>query len=238
MTHRPLPKLALLAALAALAPACAYVKDRGLDLAQVADFSLGLSEGMDANLRVTKVAQVGVGSYRGIYWVGLKDGLVDVWEEERTELGFGPLYVHEVFRSRGCNLADIEHPLFGDPGFREHSFDLTHLTDRGWLDVGATLNLVFFGGDAAFKTAEAADFLTGVLGYDLLEDDVFVPAKDALVRRISGEDARVRAAAARALELRYGEDFDYALYTVPGQMPPQQIQAVRRWREYLEDAPE
>jgi len=220
---------------AALLPfgGCSYVADRGVDLAQVVDLSVGLSQGIDLNARATKLLQIGFGSYRGAYWAGLKDGLFDAWQEERSELGIGPFYVHEIFRSEGSRLLDIRYPLFGDAGFREHSLDLTHLSDRGLLDVGLTLNAVFFGLDGAFKTAEALDFLCGLFVFDLLQDDAFGPSSKVLSDRLGGDNARVRAAAARALRLRYGERFGYGLYSAPEQMPASQIQAVRRWRERL-----
>ncbi|MFH0945417.1 MAG: hypothetical protein V2A76_09495 [Planctomycetota bacterium] len=225
----------VMALLALLPPAggCSYMADRGLDLAQVVDLSVGLSEGVDVNARATKLAQLGFGSYRGSYWMGLKDGLFDVWQEERSELGIGPLYVHEVFRSEGSRLLDIRYPLFGDAGFREYCLDLTHLSDRGLLDVGATLNVVFLGFDAAVKTSEILDFLCGLFVFDLLEDDVYSPSEAELSKRLGGESARVRAAAARALRFRFGERFGYAQYGAPEQMPGFQIQAVQQWRERL-----
>ena len=224
-----------MALLALLLPAggCSYMADRGLDLAQTVDLSVGFSEGVDVNARVTKLAQIGFGSYRGSYWLGLKDGLLDVWQEERSELGIGPLYVHEVFRSKGSRLLDIRYPLFGDAGFREHCLDLTHLSDRGLLDVGVTLNAVFFGLDAAVKTTEIVDFVCGLFVFDLLQDDAYTPSEAELSQRLGGESARVRAAAARALRLRFGEQFGYGVYGAPEQMPSFQIQAVQRWRERL-----
>ncbi|MFG0320516.1 MAG: hypothetical protein ACF8XB_24810, partial [Planctomycetota bacterium JB042] len=216
-----------------VAPGCAYVKDRGLDLAQTVDVAVGISEGLEFNLRATKFVQVGFGGYRGLYWAGLKDGLLDVWQEERSEFGVGPLYVHEVFRADGARLLDIRYPLFGDPGFREHAADVTHLSDRGTFDIGVTLNPVLFGVDVSISPVELVDFLAGIAQVDLLEDDVHVPAERDLVRRLSGEDARVRAAAARALRLRTGERFGYLLYAAPEQMPPSQIRSIRRWKEYL-----
>lgn len=215
------------------APGCAYVKDRGLDLAQTVDVAVGLSEGLEFNLRATKLLQLGVGGYRGLYWVGVKDGLFDVWQEERSEFGVGPLYVHEVFRGDGTRLLDIRYPLFGDPGFREYANDLTHVSDRGWLDFGVTLNPVLFGVDLAISPVELVDFFAGVANYDPLQDDVFVPSERELARRLSGEDACVRAAAVRALRLRTGQRFDYAIYAAAQQMPMPQIQSIRRWKEYL-----
>ncbi len=234
LAMRELRRLFPLAAVLLVGSGCAYLKDRGQDLAQSFDVAMGISEGVDVNLRVTKVMQVGVGSYHAPRWFGLKDGLLDGWEEERSEIGIGPFYLHEVFRHDGARLLDIRHPLFGDPGFREHSNDLTHLTDRGWFDVGFTLNLVFLGVDFAFRTAEVADFLTGIGTYDLLDDDVWSPSDSTLEDRIMSSDARTRAAAARALRLRYGQTFGYRVWSAPNEMPAEQITAVRRWREFLE----
>lgn len=227
-------RLVALAAALAIAPGCAYVQDRGLDLTQVVDASMGVSEGFEANIRATKALQVGLGGYRGIAWFGLKDGVLDVWQEERTELGIGPLYVHEVFRTEGHRLLDIQHPLFGDPGWRDASFDLAHLTDRGLFDVGFTVNVIFIGVNLAVSPAELVDFVTGLATVDVLDDDVYSPSTRQLEQRLSGENARVRSAAARALRLRFGENFGYAQYTAPDQMPAWQILAIRRWREFLE----
>lgn len=225
-------RIACLALAAATFGGCSpFMADRGHDLAQVMDLSAGYSEGFCVNLRASKFVQVGLGGYRGIYWTGLKSGEFDVWMEERAELGVGPLYMHEVFRSDGCRILDINHPLFGDAGFREYSWDLSHLTDRGWLDIGATVNLVILGLDASFKPAEFADFLSGFAGYDLLQDDVFSPSTDELLERLGGEDAWARAAAARALQRRFGQDYGYEIYSAPKHMTDRQMTALRFWRD-------
>lgn len=217
--------------LASLAGCGTFGKDRALDLAQSFDLAAGWSEGLDVNVRATKYLQVGLGAYRGVYWAGLKDGVFDVWEEERSELGLGPIYQHEVFRARGSKLIDIDHPLFGDPGFREHSWDLTHLTDRGRFDFGATANAALVGFDVAFKGEEFFDFFAGCCGFDPLDDDVHTPTLDALHLRVAGEDARVRANGVRALKLRGIKTHGYALYTAPREMPYRQQEAIRRIRD-------
>lgn len=228
--RRPLTLLALLLP----GSGCSYLADRGLDLAQTVELAAGWSEGLEANVRATKFVQLGFGSYRGIYWFGLQDGRFDTWQEERSELGIGPLYVHEVFRSRTSRRLDLRFPLFGDPGFREHPFDLTHLSDRGLFEVGLTVNPVLFGLDVAVPLAEVVDLVAGIATFDPLQDDVYAPTLEELSRRLSGENARVRAAAARALRWRTGEDHGYVIYGAPEQMPAFQIQAIRRWRERLD----
>lgn len=210
-----------------------FGKDRALDFAQTFDLAAGWSEGLDVNVRATKYLQVGLGAYRGMYWAGLKDGVFDVWEEERSELGLGPIYLHEVFRARGEKLLDIDHPLFGDPGFRERSWDLVHLTDRGVWDFGATANVALVGIDVAFKGDEFFDFVAGCCGFDPLGDDVHTPAIEEILSRIVSDDASMRATGARALRLRGGEVFGYAIYTAPREYPYRQQDAVRRIREAI-----
>jgi hypothetical protein len=217
--------------LASLAGCGSFGKDRALDFAQSFDLAAGWSEGLDVNVRATKYVQAGIGAYRGVYWAGLKDGVFDVWMEERSELGVGPLYQHEVFRSHGKKLLDIDHPLFGDPGFRERSWDLRHMTDRGRFDFGATANVALFGIDVAFKAEEFGDFLAGWCGYDPLGDDVHAPEVDTILGRFRSEDARERAAAARALLLRTGEAYGYAIYTAPAELPRKQAEAIRQASE-------
>jgi len=217
--------------LASLAGCGTFGKDRALDLAQSLDLAAGWSEGLDVNVRATKYLQVGLGAYRGVYWAGLKDGVFDVWEEERSELGIGPIYQHEVFRARGSKLLDIDHPLFGDPGFREHSWDLQHLTDRGRFDFGATANAALIGIDVAFKGEELFDFFAGCCGFDPLDDDVYTPPLEVILGRFGSEDARERAAAARALMLRTGDAYGYAIYTAPREMTRRQQEAIRKARD-------
>lgn len=209
------------------------MRDRGYDLAQCVDAGAGYSEGLSANARVSKLLQFGFGGYRGIYWAGLKGGLLDVWQEERTEFGLGPFYVHELFRADGCQILDVQHPLFGDPGYRQVSWDVTHLTDRGWLDIGFTFNCVLVGFDLSFKPAEFADFVAGFAHKDLLLDDILQPGLEDLEARLMSEDANVRAAAVRALRIRTRERMDYRFWTAPRELPEEQQRAIDRWRDWL-----
>ncbi len=210
-----------------------FGKDRALDFAQTFDVAGGFSEGLDLNLRATKAVQIGLGGYRGVHWYGLKDGVFDDWMEERSELGIGPFYQLEVFRDRGSKLLDIEHPLFGDAGFRERSWDIQHYTDRGWFDFGITMNAALIGVDFAFKGEEFADFCAGFFGKDFLNDDVYEPDLDTIVNRMNSDDARIRAGGARALLLRTGDDYGYAIYTAPLEFPLRQQMAVKKIREEL-----
>lgn len=224
--HAPLAVLCLLG--------CGYAKDRAADALDVVDLSAGISEGFAVNVRATKLLQIGMGGYRGLAWAGLADGAFDVWQEERSEFGLGPLYVHEVFRWDTSRVLPIRFPLYGDPGFREIPWDLEHLSDRGWFDVGATLNVVFLGLNAAVSPVEFVDWMVGFAGLDLLGDDAYARPPDELVRRLHGESASERAAAIRALRRRFGVSFGYPLYGAPREYPVWQRRAVERWERFLE----
>ncbi len=233
--HAPLAGLWLLG--------CGYAQDRVADALDVVDLSAGLSEGFAVNVRATKLLQIGLGGYRGLAWAGLADGAFGVWQEERSEFGVGPLYTHEVFRWDTSRVLPIRFPLYGDPGFREIPWDLDHLSDRGFWDFGATLNVVFLGFNAAVSPVEFVDWLGGFAGLDLLGDDAYALSPEELARRLRSESAPERAAAIRALRRRFGISFGYPLYGAPGEFPVWQRRAVERWERFLqgrgeEEAPE
>jgi len=218
-----------------------YVQDRLKDASEVLEVGLGVSKGFTLNVRATKAAQIGVGSYSGD-WAGLREGVLCTWTEERTEFGITPFYYHEVFR-KNERLVGIHHPLLWDPGYEAFLNDFFLITDRGFFEVGVTANILFFGVDVAFELAEAADFLTGLAGLDILADDAYSVPPAELVRRLQSRSAWKRYAAVRALRRVAGRDaggdrveFDYVLYTLPDEHTETQVQSRRLWKAWLEEA--
>ncbi|MBU0754447.1 MAG: hypothetical protein KJ645_04865 [Planctomycetes bacterium] len=214
-------------------PGCGYFKDRVKDASEMFEFGMGISMGLDANLRATKLAQVGVGSYAG-HWIGLREGRFAYWVEDRVDMGLSPLYFHEVYR-RSDTLLDIRHPLPSEDGYDSYMNDLFLLTDRGFFEIGFTFNLIFLGVDAAFEGAEIFDFITGFFGFDPLADDAFAPSLDELVNQVQSRSAWRRAAAVRALRLRTGQDFGYKMVTSRDEHPRDQIEAWKCWNAWLKE---
>ena len=210
-----------------------YFHDRCKDASEILELAVGDSRGFTLNLRATKVLQAGFGSYIGD-WAGLREGFLCTWTEERTEFGISPFYYHEVFR-KSDRVVNIRHPLLWDPGFETFLNDLFLITDRGFFEVGVTVNLVLFGVDAAVELAEAADFLTGLFGLDILSDDAYSVPAEELVKRLQSRSAWKRVAAARALRRISGRDFGYVLYTLPDEHTEAQVQARRLWKSWLEE---
>lgn len=208
-----------------------YLQDRLKDASEMVEASAGLSNGMAMNVRLTKLAQAGFGSYTG-RWAGLREGLFATWEESRMEAGFSPFYLHEVYR-KSKTLVDIRHPRPWEPGFRSYLNDNFLITDRGFFEVGFTANILFFGIDAALDLAEVVDFTAGLFGADLLEDDAYSRTPEELVCRCQSRDAWRRLRAVRALRRISGEDFGYTVFTVPEEHTRDQIQVRRLWKIWL-----
>jgi hypothetical protein len=218
-----------------------YFQDRLKDASEILELGVGASKGFTLNVRATKAAQVGVGAYSGD-WVGLREGSICSWKEERIEFGLTPFYYHEVFR-KSERLVDIHHPMMWDPGYETFLNDFFLITDRGFFEVGATLNLIYVGVDVAVELAEAADFLTGLFGLDILDDDAYGVPTEELVKRLQSRSAWKRYAAVRALRRVAGRDadgncieFDYVLYTLPDEHTEAQFQCWRLWKAWLEES--
>lgn len=193
--------------------------------------AVGLSIGVEVNVRATKVVQVGFGSYSGD-WIGLREGRLAYWREGRIEMGLTPFYYHELNR-KSDTLVDIRHPRFGEAGYGVYMNDFHIITDRGFFELGITANLVAIGVDLALEGAEVFDFLTGWFGLDVLEDDCFSPSLEELVSQVQSADPRLRFAAVRGLRLRTNRRFGYVVITAKDEHSDEQMDAWRRWKQWL-----
>jgi hypothetical protein len=211
---------------------CGYFQDRLKDASEVIEVGLGLSPGVEANARVTKVFQVGFGSYSG-HWVGLREGHLAYWTEERSEMGFSLLYFHELTRT-SRTLVDFRHPLPTESGYSTYMADMNLITDRGFFEIGLTGNLVLVGFDVAFEAAEFFDFLFGLVGVDILHDDCYSKPLDELVTQAQSRNAYRRAAAIRGLRRVTGKEFGYEIVTARDEHPRDQIRVWQRWKEWLD----
>lgn len=209
-----------------------YFRDRLKDASEMFECGAGYSMGVTVNARVTKLVQAGVGGYTG-EWAGLREGSFATWSEERTEFGVTPFYYHEVFR-KSDGLIDIHHPLLWDAGHEQFLNDLFLITDRGFFEVGLTVNTILVGIDISVELAEVADFVTGLVGIDILSDDAYGVSTDTLLKRLQSRSAWKRYAAARALRSATGLDFGYALFTVRDEHTEDQIQTRRLWKKALQ----
>jgi len=223
--------LGLLGVLGLPSSGCGYLRDRLKDGTEIFEAGAGVSLGFAVNVRATKLAQAGLGSYGG-FWAGLKEGRFADWEEERVEMGISPFYYQEMSR-RSDQLLDFRRAVPDESGYGSFSNDLFLLTDRGFFEVGVTANVLFLGLDLSVELAELADLLTGVFGFDLLSDDGYAPSPEILVNQMQSRDADKRAAAVRGLLHRMGRDFHYVAVAARDEHPQDQIDAWKRAKAWL-----
>jgi hypothetical protein len=213
---------------------CAHARDRLVDLGEVLEVSIQAGPGMHLAGRITEVVQVGMGSFSGTSY-GWKEGLLVMAREQRHEVGVSLLHTYEYRRAveYGSPL-DVNHPRFGDPGYRRYPWSLVQRSDRRLLDVGLSGHLALLGFDLTLRLDELADFVTGLVGFDLLRDDSYVPSLQELRRQaVEGRSPEARNKAFEALRRRGEPTYGYALYTARDTQPRFQRQAVERVKQDL-----
>jgi hypothetical protein len=204
-------------------------KDRGHDLAQIFDASFSFGPGMAADVRVTELAQVGFGDFKG-GTAGLLDGRLAAASEERNELGVSLIHVYE-YRRESDQLLDVRHPRFADPGWDPLPLSWRMQSDRRNSDVGVGLHVAYVGFNAAFRIGELFDFVAGCFGFDPLHDDAHARTLEELREQACSLDPATRDRAFDAL-LRRGEPLHgYAIYTVPDARPVFQRRAMEAMKQ-------
>ncbi|HET6205049.1 MAG TPA: hypothetical protein VFI25_19830 [Planctomycetota bacterium] len=222
-------------ALLALAPGCGttWLADRARDFGQILDLDLSAGPGLRAYAGASHVAEVGWGSTSALH-AGLRDGFAGSWREERSELGIGPLFLHEVdIREGSHGIVGHRTARFGEPGFDSHPFEWETTTDRRPLDLGLGAHL-YFGASLELRLFELADFLAGLFGLDLAGDDVAGRTVEDLLPGLDSKDARVRRNADRALRILTGLPSSYRTYSDPSVLTAEQREAIAAWKARLD----
>ncbi len=221
-------------ALALCAPSCGstWLGDRARDFGQILDADLSAGPGVRVYAGASHLAEVGLGSSDNRH-AGLRDGFFGTWTEARSELGAGPLFLHEV------DIGDASRPIvghrtarFGEPGFDPHPFEWETTTDRRWLDVGIGGHLLL-GASVEIRLFELLDFAGGLFGLDPAGDDVSGRTPDDLLEDLASPDARVRRNADRALRIVTGLASPYRTCSDASTLTAEQREAIEGWRDRL-----
>lgn len=204
-----------------------YFADRWRDFSQILAADAGTTTGFQAYFGMSHLLQAGWGSYAGGR-TGLRDGRTGSWIEERSELGLGPLYLHEVdWEDRSESLVGHQHARYHEEGFVEFPWEFGEtITDRDPGDLGIAANAGFFGVSIAFKSLEFCDFLTGLFGWDLLEDDLGAKGETLLLEELCSLDPKTRLRAARNLAHLTGKTHGYRSYSSPNVLSREQKRAI------------
>ena len=156
------------AADASASPAAAvgeWLADRGRDLVDVASLRVALGPGLLVHARATPWIAAGWGmlgrseAWAGgfemkVYRVGWSGRTGGVWTERRAEMGLSSFYYCEA-----------------EPTVLAGTIDVFPPEDRRTFDIGAELHLALVGAAAEVRPDEALDFVLGLFGVDLLDDD-------------------------------------------------------------------
>lgn len=158
------------------------MQDRSNDGAQIFRFNVGLGPGLLVNAQVTRVLQLGVGTYESRRY-GFRDGHGWVWDERRYDMNLiAPIWGWEDVPSVLHGGMPVT-PLYGDqydrlpPGEEPGGWGWAEMPlaindkNRGWFEVAANVHLIFVGVDAGIDFGEMADYVFGWFGLDLAGDD-------------------------------------------------------------------
>jgi hypothetical protein len=180
-----------------------YLNRRSLDLADIPSAKLCLGLGLVVAARATQAVQVGVGftsaAHGGMMtWRGGTIGRREVtYSPTSLECGVAPVFywrtaydVHkrvvaqERFVVPGLIYVSKWDPLLIEPNEEKWHLalfdrkDVDTAYDRRLYDVGVSLHLFLFGFECDVDLFEIADFLLGIVGIDIAQDDVDATASE------------------------------------------------------------
>lgn len=156
-----------------------YFEDRGKDFTDIVSLELYWGQGIVANARMTKVAQMGVGAFDGdiLKYSRRAFGVV---EEARAEAGvpfyYFTAYDRQVLRGNEEFLARHEDPAhLARLGVAQ--YNLTDSDDRGFYEFGGSAAF-FVGLGLGVDLLQILDFTTGWFLVDIGRDDIRNSGRD------------------------------------------------------------
>lgn len=126
-----------------------YLPNRLLDIADIARARVRVGPGVALNAHVTKVVQLGVGSYMSLY-----GGLPGPRQRRKPRLPLGV----EAYSGGAISVA-------------EASFETGYEPEYSPTEVGASIHFVLLGIDVGIDPLEMVDLITGIVGVDIGKDD-------------------------------------------------------------------
>ena len=160
--------------------ASTYFSDRGYDFLDMLGVRVGGGSTVYLRARPTKFAMLGAGFFRG-KWFGLHGRAAGRWREKRHEGGALVLYEVQYERSAPCGNAFMCDETFlptsserprrrGWLPIDKSVWELAD-DDHHWADLGLGAGLLAVAADAHVSPFQMADFLLGILGIDIADDD-------------------------------------------------------------------
>ena len=160
--------------------ASTYFSDRGYDFLDMLGIRVGGGTTVYLRARLTKLAMLGGGFFKGKYR-GLHGRAVGRWREKRHEGGALVLYEVQYERSDFCGNEFMCDETFlprssarprrkGWLPIDKSAWELAD-DDHHWADLGLGAGFLAVAADAHISPFQMADFLLGILGIDIADDD-------------------------------------------------------------------
>ncbi len=176
-----------------------YVRDRANDAADPFRANLSVGSGIHLNVNATRAAALGAGRCE-VTRIGIRRGQGGAWRESRWDINpilplLGDTRIHK------CYFGYID----GSTNRRRIGFVESFPTSmgdrtRGALEVSGNVHLLLPGAEIGFDAAEVLDFALGLLGVDLMNDDVRDPFEQLLSPRVPDRQRGVQKLAYSAAD--------------------------------------
>jgi len=157
-----------------------YFADRGHDFLDMFGLQIGGGTTLFARIRITKLAMLGAGFFRGKYF-GLHGRAAGYWREKRLEGGALVLYEIQYERTDQHGNAFVNDeaalPTNSARANPKGWMPLTKSTweladdDYHWADVGLGAGLLAVAADAHVSPFQMVDFVLGIFCIDIADDD-------------------------------------------------------------------
>jgi hypothetical protein len=146
-----------------------YLPDRVLDLCDIVSFDVNFGGGVYANLHMTRAVQAG-GGFRSVGGIGWHDDR-SLGAESQKEAGLNAVaFGTQAYSATRVGTSGIQETSEGMAGFHRPS-DLLYQEYRDYWAVGAAVTVAFVGVDIDLHPIQVVDFLTGIVGIDIANDD-------------------------------------------------------------------
>jgi hypothetical protein len=126
-----------------------YLPNRLLDVSDIVRARVRVGPGVAVDGRVTKFVRAGLGSYMSLY-----GGLPGPRQKPRVKSPIG----FEAYSGASISVAEASFETGYEPGYSP-------------AEVGVGLHILFLGLDVGLDPLEAVDFVTGIVGIDVIGDD-------------------------------------------------------------------
>jgi hypothetical protein len=147
-----------------------YLPDRLLDIVDIFSFDLNFGGGIFANLHATRAIQAGAG-LRSVGGIGWHDDC-SLGFESQKEAGLNVVALgSQAYSGTRIGTAGIQDVSDAIVGFHRPS-DRLYQEYRDYWGIGFSATVLFVGFDFDFHPVQVADFLTGIVGFDICNDDI------------------------------------------------------------------